>query len=134
LETISKKSSFNKTLNSFKPKSWFTLEEDNKIYGDRLPADIYKKIDLLGKGGFAVVFKVLYNGTEMALKQTSKINNYKSSSDISSAKNELKIQEHILNSYEKLHNDKHKPIISIGYNNICKMIYNSADNKDIWIG
>lgn len=42
----------------------------------------------------------------MALKQTSKTNNQKATSDISSAKNEFKIQEHILNSYEKLKNDK----------------------------
>jgi len=94
---VMKKSVMNKTLQNFKPKNWFTLEDDNKIYGDRLPSDISKKIELLGKGGFAVVFKVLFNGCEMALKQTSKTNNYKANSDINSAKNEQKVQEHILN-------------------------------------
>jgi len=34
-----------------------------------------KKISLLGKGGFAVVFKVEYKGQAIALKQSSRASN-----------------------------------------------------------
>jgi len=47
---------------------------------------------LLGKGGYAAVFEVLYKGENIALKQTSKYHNKKASSDVNAAVNELDLQ------------------------------------------
>jgi len=61
-----------------------------------LPSTEFTKISLLGKGGFAAVFKVSLNEETIALKQTSKTNNYKADTDIFAAKNELELQTYIL--------------------------------------
>lgn len=118
-------------------KNQFTLEDDFKIQKDRLPSDepSMRKISLLGKGGFAVVFKVIYGGGEIALKQASKTGNYKADSDLSAAKNEIELQNYMITMHDNLFiiNDNPEVILE-GYKYICKMVYNKIDKSDIWIG
>lgn len=82
----------NRKRSAVKIKNQFTLEEDFIIQADRCPSDEFKKIKLLGKGGQAAVFEVLYKGQNIALKQTSKCKNKKMKSDVDAAVNELDLQ------------------------------------------
>eukprot|EP00341_Mesodinium_pulex_P001391 CAMPEP_0116898470 /NCGR_PEP_ID=MMETSP0467-20121206/7195_1 /TAXON_ID=283647 /ORGANISM="Mesodinium pulex, Strain SPMC105" /LENGTH=120 /DNA_ID=CAMNT_0004570635 /DNA_START=247 /DNA_END=609 /DNA_ORIENTATION=- len=94
-----------------------------------------RKLEFLGKGGFAAVFKVSYEGHILALKQVSKTANYKSSSDVNAAKNEIKVHNSIISSYDSVKAScKNPKVIEYGYDNICKLLYNNSDNKDIWLG
>jgi len=75
------------------------------------------------------------NGNIMALKQTSKTNNYKSHSDINAAKNEVELQEYLIEMFESICEcDIHPNIIKEGYSYISKMVYKKNDSKDMWIG
>eukprot|EP00801_Mesodinium_rubrum_P002997 Mrub_02997.p1 GENE.Mrub_02997~~Mrub_02997.p1 ORF type:complete len:481 (-),score=95.90 Mrub_02997:116-1558(-) len=118
-------------------KNYFTLEDDYKIYKDRLPSDEpnMRKISLLGKGGFAVVFKVTYGGETIALKQASKTGNYKADSDLAAAKNEIELQNYLIKMHDSLTMINDNPeVIMEGYKYICKMVYYKNDKNDIWIG
>lgn len=52
-------------------KTVFLLESEEKIYGNRSPPGYYKK-DMLGKGGFAVVWSAVRGSERVALKQIPK--------------------------------------------------------------
>jgi len=59
----------------------------------------------------------------MALKQTSKVNNWKLETDVEAAMNELDIQKYMSDMYEKVKELKENSnTISEGYRLISKMI------------
>eukprot|EP00829_Urostomides_striatus_P019534 TRINITY_DN7610_c0_g1_i1.p4 TRINITY_DN7610_c0_g1~~TRINITY_DN7610_c0_g1_i1.p4 ORF type:complete len:112 (-),score=23.77 TRINITY_DN7610_c0_g1_i1:455-790(-) len=67
-------------------------EEENKIYGNRIPHG-FSKVSLLGKGGCALVWlgNKCETGKKVAIKQFAKLNGFKSQSDVESFNVEIEI-------------------------------------------
>lgn len=78
-------------------KSVSLYESEIPIYGDRFPHNL-QKLEFLGRGGCAIVWLGKEGSEKIAIKQFSKINNFKNKSDIESAKREKIVCEYINNN------------------------------------
>ena len=101
--------------------------EEQTIYGNRFPPG-YQKLDLLGKGGCALVWLGTdpVTNKQYAFKQFAKQNTSKSRSDIQSAKCELSLSK-------ILHDGKEMRGGEGGYHNISALFGTLSDKMDYWL-
>ena len=114
------KSSYTPRGETPKPGDWGMSDAEKKVYGDRTPKD-YTKVNLLGRGGWAIVWlaKNLLTEKIVAIKQFPK-----NQGSVGSAK----VEELIFSNLNSKSNLNHE-----GSESISHLLETIDENKDLWL-